>query len=223
MDGELAFPIFLTARVCLFSLLIYLAAVPPLALWLARSRSAAARCAEFVVTLPLIFPPIALGYMLLMVLDRQGLLGSLLWDAFGLRIVFSQAAVVMAAVIAGLPLVVRPLQVAFASERLRGLEEASRVCGAARIRTFFLVTLPLVRNSLLAGLLLGLARASGEVGITLMLGGNIARRTNTLSLEIFNSVSRGDFDAATALCGLLAVFALILYVLLYAVQSKKVF
>jgi molybdate transport system permease protein len=86
-----------------------------------------------------------------------------------------------------------------------------------------LVSFPLVKESFLAGLLLALARASGEVGITLMLGGNVANKTNTLSLEVYNSVARGDFDTASQLCAVLAAFALVLYLLLYAVRSKKVF
>ena len=68
-----------------------------------------------------------------------------------------------------------------------------------------------MRPSLAAGLLLGCACVSGEVGMTMMLGGNIAERTNTLSLEIFNAVSRADFDAANALCFILSLFAVLLF------------
>lgn len=109
------------------------------------------------------------------------------------------------------PLVVRPLQAAFASPRLIELEEAARIHGAGRRDVFLRITLPLVRPSLAAALLLGCARVSGEVGITMMLGGNISERTNTLSLEIFNAVSRADFDAANALCLLLSLFAAVIF------------
>jgi len=109
------------------------------------------------------------------------------------------------------PLVVRPLQAAFASPRLIELEEAVRIHGASRRDVFLRVTLPLVRPSLAAALLLGCARVSGEVGITMMLGGNISERTNTLSLEIFNAVSHADFDAANALCLLLSLFAAVIF------------
>lgn len=118
---------------------------------------------------------------------------------------------------------VHPIQVAFAGERLKELEETARVCGASHLRTLFLVALPLSRNAILAGLLLELERASGEVGITMMLGGNLDDRTNTLSLEILNCVSRGDFDAATALCVLLVGFATVVSELLLIVQAKTVF
>ena len=82
------------------------------------------------------------------------------------------------------------------------------------------MTLPLVRGQILAGLLLGISRASGEVGITMMIGGNISGRTNTLSLEIFNAVSRADFDAATALCLLLSAFTLIIFAVLDRLQRR---
>ena len=73
------------------------------------------------------------------------------------------------------------------------------------------MTLPLIRHGLGAGLLLGITRAMGEVGISLMLGGNIAGRTNTLSLEVFNAVSTGEFQRASLLCAILAIISLLLY------------
>lgn len=204
------FPIVLTAQTCAVSLLAFLFLAVPLAFFLSRGRSWIIKPTEFLVTLPLIFPPIALGYILLVVLGRNGIIGSVL-DSAGLRIIFSPVGVYLAAFIAGLPLVVKPLQAAFSESKIKELEQAAAVCGASRIKTFFLISLPLVRNSLMSGLLLGLARASGEVGITMMLGGNISDRTNTLSLEIFNSVSRGDFENATFLCWLLAGFTALIY------------
>lgn len=214
------FPVWLTAKTCLWSFVLFLVLGLPLSLWLARKKNFCTRVVEFLVSLPLVFPPIALGYMLLLALGRSSPLGAAL-ESLGVRMVFSQVGVIFAAFIAGLALFERPVQVALESAALKELEEAARVCGANRLKTFFFVTLPLIKNSLLAGLLLGLARASGEVGITMMLGGNVQGRSNTLSLEIFNSVSRADFDTATFLCGILAAFALVVYVLLCFVQSRK--
>lgn len=219
-DPALVFPILLTLKTCAAALLFFLFAGPPLALWMSRSDSLFCRCVSFIVTLPLVFPPIALGYMLLMLLGRMGPLGGLL-ECCGVKIVFTQTGVCLAAFVAGLPLVVRPLQAAFGGEELRRLEQAARVTGCGPCKTFVLVTVPLARNTLASGLLLGAARASGEVGVTMMLGGNIAGRTNTLSLEIFNCVSRGDFDKAGQLCILLAAVGLLLYVLLEKLQRKK--
>ncbi|MCD8338667.1 MAG: ABC transporter permease subunit [Burkholderiales bacterium] len=219
----LVFPIQLTVKVCAVSFILFFITAPPLALYFARRKTLVAKCLQFLVTLPLVFPPIALGYLLLLLLGRTGPLGSILYDSFGFRIVFSQWGVILAAFIAGLPLVVQPMISSFESSKLKEIEDAALVCGASRFKTFFIVTLPLIKNSVISGLLLGLARASGEVGVTMMLGGNTSGRTNTLSLEIYNSVSRGDFDTATNLCILLAAFALAIYLLLIFVQSKKVF
>ena len=163
------------------------------------------RALSFVVTLPLVFPPVALGYLLLLLFGRGGLLGGIL-DEAGLAIVFSENAVFLAAFIAGLPLVVRPIEAALSGERLKSLEFAACVHGANAVTVFRRVTLPL--------------RASGEVGITMMIGGNISGKTNTLSLEIFNAVSRADFDAATALCLLLSAFTLIIFAVLDRLQRR---
>lgn len=80
---------------------------------------------------------------------------------------------------------------------------------------------PTVRNAVLSAFLLGTARASGEVGITMMLGGNVSDKTNRLSLEIYNAVGRGDFDTATALCAVLAAVALVLYAALELLRRRS--
>ena len=173
------------------------------------------------VTLPLVFPPIALGFMLLMLFGRSGPIGGPLETATGFRLVFSKTAVTLAAFVAGLPLVVRPLQAVMRESGLIRLEEAARAHGCGRVKTFFLVTTPRVSGTLVSGLILGTARASGEVGITMMIGGNIAGRTNTLSLEIYNLVSRGEFDGAMKLCAMLAAAGLILWGLLERYRMKE--
>lgn len=214
------FSLRLTLVSCGAALGLFLALGLPAARWFSRSRAPGARAAAFFITLPLVFPPIALGYMLLLLLGRNGPLGSPLEHYLGLRLVFSQEAVILSAFVAGLPLFVRPVQAAFQNPEIIKLEEASRVLGCGPVKTFFLITLPLARRSILSGLLLAVARASGEVGVTMMLGGNIAGRTNTLSLEIFNCVSRGDFDEATSLCLLLASASMAIYFILDRLQRE---
>lgn len=220
-DPAIAFPIWLTLKACAASCLLFLLVALPLAYYTAKRDNLVSKAVLFVCTLPLIFPPVALGYLLLLVFGINAPLGHFLYETFGIRIVFSEAAVMLSAFIAGLPLVIRPIKIAFESKTLLCLEEAARVCGASPLRTFVTVTLPTIRNAALAALLLGVARSSGEVGITMMLGGNVADRTNTLSLEIFNAVGRGDFEAATWLCVVLAVTALVLFAALELVRSKS--
>lgn len=209
-EPALLFSLTLTAKTCLVTLVLFSVAGPLLGYYLARHPGWLSRSVGFLVTMPLVFPPVALGYLLLTVLGRTGVVGECL-SPFGLSLIFNEPAVILAGFVAGLPLVVRPLQAAFSSSRLTELEEAARIHGANDWQIFRRITLPLVRPSLAAGLLLGCARVSGEVGMTMMLGGNIAERTNTLSLEIFNAVSRADFDVANALCFILSLFAVLLF------------
>ena len=160
-DTDLLFPITLTLQAAFSSLVLFAVIGVPLALYTARSKTRLSRAVLFIATLPLIFPPVALGYLLLLLLGINGPVGSVLHNAFGTRIVFSQTAVTLAAFIAGLPLVIRPVKEAFESKTLLDLECAARVCGATPMTTFLRVTLPTVRNAVLSAFLLGTARASG--------------------------------------------------------------
>lgn len=218
-EPTLLFSLTLTAKTCLVTLVLFSVAGPLLGYYLARHPGWLSRGVGFLVTMPLVFPPVALGYLLLTVLGRTGVVGECL-SPFGLSLIFNEPAVILTGFVAGLPLVVRPLQAAFSSSRLTELEEAARIHGANDWQIFRRITLPLVRPSLAAGLLLGCARVSGEVGMTMMLGGNIAERTNTLSLEIFNAVSRADFDAANALCFILSLFAVLLFLATEALMRR---
>lgn len=220
-DTDLLFPITLTLQAAFSSLVLFAVIGVPLALYTARSKTRLSRVVLFIATLPLIFPPVALGYLLLLLLGINGPVGALLHEVFGARLIFSQTAVTFAAFIAGLQLVIRPVKEAFESKTLLDLECAVRVCGATPMTTFLRVTLPTVRNAVLSAFLFGTARASGEVGITMMLGGNVSDKTNTLSLEIYNAVGRGDFDTATALCAVLAAVALVLYAALELLRRRS--
>lgn len=128
-DEEVLFSVWLTLKVAAVCLALHLITAVPLALWARSPKAPFRRTLNFVVTLPLVFPPIALGYLLLMALGQTGL-GEPLQRLFGVRLIFSQAAVVLAAYIAGLPLVIKPVQAALGSETVRKLTEAARVTGA---------------------------------------------------------------------------------------------
>jgi molybdate transport system permease protein len=141
---------------------------------------------DALVSLPLVFPPIAIGLFLLMLFGRHGALGGPLHTWLGWDLVFSFPALVLAAFIAGLPLVVKPIQSAIEGQA-RELIEVSYTLGKGRWETLFLVVIPVIRRHLVAGLTLGVGRSFGEVGITLMLGGNILGSTETLSLAIYTS------------------------------------
>lgn len=188
-------PLFLTLQVLGISGILLLVLGVLLGAYLSGKPSLGRSVADFLTVMPLVFPPIATGFLLLMVLGRNSPVGRML----PLDIVFAFPGLVLAAVLAGLPLVAKPVEAALRTQGHK-LAEVASVLGKTQWQTLVLVLLPAIRRPLLAGWLLALGRSMGEVGITLMLGGNITGKTNTLSLEIYNCVFTGEFDRAMVLC-----------------------
>lgn len=212
-DPALAFPALLTLKVAAITLGLHLLLGLGLGWALAQPRWPGRTLVDALVTLPLVFPPIALGFFLLVLLGRRGPVGGWLDAQFGLGFIFTVEGVVLASVIAGLPLVVKPIEAAIAGVS-RGLGEASRTLGRSEWETFIHVIVPNIRGAIAAGLVLGTARSLGEVGITLMLGGNIVGRTNTVSLEIYNAVFNGEYPRAVVLSAALGLVSLLVFILL---------
>lgn len=209
LDPSLSFPIWLTLRVAAITLVVHLVLGTLLAWALSLPRWRGRTLLDTMVVLPMVFPPLALGFLLLMLLGRRSTLGSVLDQHLGISFVFTTTGVVLASVIAGLPLVVKPIEAAITSVSSR-LGEASRTLGRSELETFLYVILPNIRPSIVAGLVLGTARSIGEVGITLMLGGNIAGRTNTMSLEVYNAVLATEYSKAVVLSLMLGAGAMVL-------------
>lgn len=205
--------LWLTAGVALAALLLHALCGLLLGYLLAKPAWRGRALLDSVVTLPLVFPPMATGFLLLMLFGRRGPLGAPLHDWFGIDLVFSFWGLLLAAFISGLPLVVKPVQSAFENIPRR-LAEAARTLGKRESEIFVFVLLPNVRSALAGGLILGLGRALGEVGITLMLGGNIEGRTVTASLDIYNAVISGDFERAGMLSLILGGVTVALFTLL---------
>ncbi|MCG8533286.1 MAG: ABC transporter permease subunit [Desulfovibrionales bacterium] len=196
-------PIMLTFKTLGVASLLILTLGTALGYYLTGERTVTRSVVDFFVTLPLVFPPIASGFVLLMLLGRSGLFGQFL----PVKIVFSFIGVVLASVVAGLPFMVKSVETALKGD-LKKLIELSHVLGKDNWQTFWLVILPNIKRGIASGLFLALGRSLGEVGITLMLGGNILGKTNTLSLEIYNAVFSGEFDRAMVLATVIGVLSL---------------
>jgi molybdate transport system permease protein len=154
-----------------------------IALMLVRTRFRGKILVETVIMLPLVLPPSVIGYYLLLAFGR----GSPLFEWFNIRILFTWQAAVAASVVVGIPLMVQSSRAALANVD-PVLENAARTLGASELRIFWRVTLPLARRGILAGVILGSARALGEFGATLMITGNIPGRTQTLPVAIYDAV-----------------------------------
>ncbi|SBV37474.1 molybdate transporter subunit; membrane component of ABC superfamily [uncultured Stenotrophomonas sp.] len=165
---------------------------------LARRRFPGRELLDTLLTLPMILPPTVLGYYLLVLIGSNGPLGAWLHRSFGINLVFTWQAAVIAAAVASLPLVFKPARAAFEGVD-RQLEQAARTLGTSEPALFFRVTLPLAWRGILAGLLLAFARAMGEFGATIMVAGSIPGRTQTLSIAIYEAVQAGNDGRANLL------------------------
>lgn len=189
-----------------------------LAYALARGRSRLKPLLDAAVTLPLVLPPVVTGLALLMLLGRQGPLGRWLYDTFGVTVAFRWTGAAIAAAVMALPLMVRVMRVSIENVDV-GLESAARTLGAGRWRAFRTVTLPLTRTGLLAGVVLGFAKALGEFGATITFVSSIPGETRTLPLAIYGllQVPGGEQQAAR-----LAVFSLVVsLVAIFAAEAMN--
>lgn len=151
---------------------------------LARWRFPGRALLNGLVHLPLILPPVVTGYLLLSLFGRRGPLGQILEQSFGITIAFQWTGAALAAAIMGFPLMVRAMRLAIEAVDPK-LEEAAATLGASRITIFFTVTLPLVLPGLIAGAILGFAKALGEFGATITFVSNIPGQTQTLPSAIY--------------------------------------
>ena len=165
---------------------------------LARWRFPGRDLVDTLLTLPMVMPPTVLGYYLLVLLGRKGWLGGWLHATFGINLIFTLTGAVIAATVVAFPLVFKPARAAFEAVDPQ-LQDAARVLGISEAGVFWRVTLPLAWRGILAGVLLGYARALGEFGATLMVAGSIPGRTQTLSIAVYEAVQAGQDDVANLL------------------------
>ena len=175
---------------------------------LARASFVGKSIVETVVALPLVLPPTAIGYLILTLLSRNGLLGPATLG-FDPDLLFTWRAAVIASAVVALPLAARTARSAFEEVQPR-LELMGRTLGMSPLRAFFLVTLPIAKRGIFASILLAFGRALGEFGATVIVAGNIPGRTQTLALAIFSEIQLGNTNRALQLVMITVVVAFVL-------------
>jgi molybdate transport system permease protein len=211
--------LWITFKLAVTSTLILMLLGLPLAWWLAHTRFRLKFLLEALIAMPLVLPPTVLGFYLLIMLGPRGPLGSLMEALGGEPLAFTFAGLVVGSVIYSLPFVVQPLQNAFESVGQRPLEVAATL-RASPLDRFFTVALPLARPGIITAAVLGFAHTLGEFGVVLMIGGNIAGRTQVASIAIYDHVESLDYAHAhwLSLCLLALSFGLL--VLVFAVNRR---
>ena len=213
--------VWLTVKLASVTTFILLLLGTPLAWWLANTRSWLKGPVNAVVALPLVLPPVVIGFYLLVLMGPKGPVGQLT-QSLGLGLLpFTFAGLVVGSIFYSLPFVVQPLSNAFDALGRAPLEAAATL-RASPIDTFFSVVLPLCKPAYITAAVMGFAHTVGEFGIVLMLGGNIPGQTRTLSVQIYHHVEALEYAQAHWLAGGLMVFSFLVLVGLHWLQPQKV-
>jgi molybdate transport system permease protein len=194
----------LSLKVAFWGVLCSLPLAVAVAFLLARRDFPGKSLFDAFVHLPLVLPPVVVGYFLLLLLGRRGPVGALLDEYLGIVVAFRWTGAAVAAAIMGFPLMVRAIRLSIEAID-SGLEDAARTLGATRLRVFFSVTLPLALPGVLTGTLLSFARSLGEFGATITFVSNIPGETRTLPLAIYTLTQVPGGDAAALRLSLIAI------------------
>ena len=192
----------------------------PLAYWLATTRSKAKPFVEALTALPLILPPTVLGFYLLIAFNPSAPMGRFWVTLTGEQLTFSFAGLVLASMIYSLPFMVQPLHSAFEGVGKDTVEAAASL-RAGPWDSFWSVIVPQSRRGFLTAAVLTFAHTIGEFGVVLMVGGNIAGRTKTIAIDIYERVETLDYAGAHRLSLGLIIFAFLILLTLYSVNKKS--
>ena len=207
----------LTVKLAATTTVLLLLAGTPLAWWLARTRSWLKGPVGAIVALPLVLPPVVLGFYLLVLMGPLGPVGQLTQSLGWGLLPFSFGGLVIGSVLYSMPFVVQPLQNAFESIGDRPLEVAATL-RASPLDTFVTVVMPLAKPAYLTAAVMGFAHTVGEFGIVLMLGGNIPGKTRLISVQIYDHVEALEYTQAHWLAGGMLLFSFLVLLALYILQ-----
>lgn len=214
------YPVWLSIKVALTATTANFFIGTFLAYLLSRHNFFGKNLLDAIIMQPLIMPPTVLGYYLLVILGRQSFIGRFLEDSLGISLVFTWQGAAIAAMVASLPLFIKPVRAAIDSVSSH-IEDSARILGKNEWQVFRHITFPLARRGIVAGTALAFARSLGEFGTTLMVAGNIPGKTQTVSIAIYDAVQAGNTAGAQVLVGLITLISIIiLYTVNRAVTRK---
>ena len=175
---------------------------------------------ETLIVLPMSLPPTVIGYILLILVGKRGLIGRYFYEWFGWNIVFNWKAACLVAVVVTIPLMYQNAKLGFDNVR-KEIKEAAKVDGAESFQIFKYITFPMASKGILAGILLSCIRAIGEFGATLIVAGNIPGQTQTIPLLIYFSIESGEIRKANILIIIIVIFSFILVMIINRLIEKE--
>jgi molybdate transport system permease protein len=205
----------LTLRLALSTTAILLLVALPLAWWIASGKGFGRALVQALVALPLVLPPTVIGFYLLVAMGPLTAPGRLLIQLLGHPLAFSFAGLLVGSILYSLPFAVQPLVAGFAGVDKAYLE-ASSLLRASPLSTFFRITLPLSRRSVITAAALSFTHTVGEFGVVLMLGGNIPGKTRTLSISLYDQVQNFQYAQANRTALILLLLSLATLFVIYS-------
>lgn len=201
--------IFLSLKIASVAILLALPFAIAVAWLLARKNFWGKNLLNGIIHLPLVLPPVVIGYLLLILMAKKGAIGQLLWQWFGFSFSFSWRGAVLASMVMAFPLMVRAIRLSFENIDPK-LEQAARTLGASPLKVFFTLNLPLSFVGIVSGAVLGFARSLGEFGATITFVSNIPNETQTIPAALYTFIETPDGELAAArLCLVAIVISLI--------------
>ena len=200
-------PIWISLKTAFTATIITFLLGVSIAWWMTNYRGKAKGLLDGILTAPLVLPPTVVGFLLLLALGKNGLVGKIL-DSIGIQVIFTWYATVIAAVVVSFPLMYKTALSAFQQTYNGNLIDCAKTLGASKTTIFWRIVLPLAKPGLIAGTLLTFARALGEFGATLILAGSIPGKTQTIPIAIFFAAESGAMDEALRLVIILLIISL---------------
>lgn len=188
---------------------------------LARGNFPGKTLLDGLIHLPLVLPPVVIGYVLLVLLGRKGVLGEALFRAFGISFAFNWKGAAVASAVVAFPLLVRAIRLSIEGVD-QGLEAAARTLGAGSLRVFFTITIPLVFPGILTGVILAFARSLSEFGATITFVSNIPGETRTLPLALYTLTQVPDGEAGALRLCVISVIVAMLALMASEVLARRV-
>ncbi|EGC90738.1 MULTISPECIES: molybdate ABC transporter permease subunit [Turicibacter] len=181
-----------------------------IAVWgIGLNKHKSIRSLDFIFLLPLFIPPSAIGYLILIILGKNGWIGRFLNQNFNLSIIFTLSAAVIAGIMVSIPIMYQSIKSAITSVD-EDIINAARVFGASEWVIWLKIILPLSINGILNGILLSFARAFGEFGATILVAGNIPRKTQTLPMAMYYAIENNNTEMATQILLIILIVAIFL-------------
>ncbi|QEN05959.1 molybdate ABC transporter permease subunit [Thiospirochaeta perfilievii] len=174
-----------------------------------------------VINLPLVMPPVTIGYLLLIILGKNGLVGSIIFKWFNIRVAFTPAAVVITSMVVSFPLIYKSIKISL--EMLdKKLEGVAKTLGASRYSILLRVTLPQIIPGIINGVVLGFARCLGEFGATMTFAGNISGVTRTIPLAVYSKLQIPGEEGYAALLVTISILISFLALVISNIFEKKI-